>query len=81
MKVDKDKMYELYDAGLSVDEIAENCACSRNYTLYLLQKKYGKIGKIDTGKIKALWRAGWSINSIMNEMNVSEDEIRKVVLG
>ena len=80
MKVDKNKMYELYEAGHSVDEITEECSCSRNYALYILQKKYGKIGKIDTGKIRALWKAGWSINSIMYEMHMTEEEVRKVVI-
>lgn len=31
-------------------------------------------------EFSALWRAGWSINSIMYEMHLTEEEVRKVVI-
>lgn len=81
MKIDKQKLYALYEAGYSEDEIARQCGCTKNYTQDLIHRKYGKRPKYDTGKINALWKAGWSINSIMSEMNLTEEEIRKAVFG
>ena len=79
--IDKNKLYTMHEDGNTADEIAEAFGCSRGYVLNLIQRKYGKQPRFDTGKIRALWKAGWSINSIMYEMHLTEDEVRKVVLG
>ena len=78
--IDKKVLYSMYESGKTVDEIAEAMNCTRGYVLDLVQRKYGKQSRIDSGKIKALWRAGWSMNAIMKEMHMAEDEVRKVVI-
>lgn len=78
--VDKRTVYRMYEAGRTFDEIASEVGCSYNYISDLIRVKYGKQPRMDTGKIKALWRAGWSINSIMYEMHMTEEEVRKVVI-
>lgn len=78
--VDKRKVYRMYEAGHTCDEIASEAGCSYGYVSDLIRIKYGKQPRLDTGKIKALWRAGWTINSIMKEMHLDEEEVRKVVI-
>lgn len=38
-------------------------------------------GGIDKGKIRALWRAGWSIPDISDDMNLDETAIENVLRG
>ena len=38
-------------------------------------------GKVDTGKIKALHRAGWTIEAISIDTEVSEETVRNVIGG
>lgn len=77
--IDKQEVYSMYEAGHTFDEIASEVGCSYNYISDLIRMKYGKQPRMDTGKIKALWKARWTINSIMKEMHLTEEEVRKVV--
>ena len=78
--IDKKKIFAMYEAGQTCDEIASEVGCTSGYITDIVRVKYGKQPRMDTGKIKALWRAGWSINSIMKEMHLAEEEVRKVVI-
>ena len=43
--------------------------------------KRDKKEEIDKGKIRALWRAGWSIPDISDDMNLDETAIENVLRG
>ena len=78
--IDKKTVYTLYEEGQTCDEIASAMGYTSGYISDLIRLKYGKQARLDTGKIKALWRAGWAINLIMKEMHLTEDEVRRVVI-
>ena len=78
--IDKNKIYELYEIGAPLCDIAEHVGCSEGYVYDLIRKKYGKKPKRDAGRIRSLWAAGWSINQIMNDTHLTEEEVRRVVI-
>lgn len=78
--IDKQAIYDMIEAGISEEEIAAQVGCSKGYVSDLARRKYGKKPKHDTGRIKALWRAGFSINQIMEDTHLSEEEVRRVVI-
>lgn len=78
--IDRDRVYSLYENGSTSADIAAEVGGSVAYIDELIMKKYGRRPHKDVGKIKALWRAGWSINMIMDDTHLTEDEVRSVVL-
>ena len=78
--IDKNKVYELYEIGAPLCDIAEHVGCTEGYVQDLVRRKFGN-KKVDAGKIRTLWNRGWSINMIMADMGLSEKEVRKVVFG
>ena len=82
-KIDRAKAYMMYEHGCTKAEITKEIGCTVKYLEELLRKKYGSnVGrKIDTGKIRALWEAGWSINKIMADMELTEQQVREVLFN
>lgn len=81
-KLDHDKIRELYKEGYSFNEIAT--AVGAKSTLYIQQilKQSGLWTghkEIDTGKIKALRKAGWSITDIVFEMGLPAETVKEVL--
>ena len=77
------QMVELYLQGLEPDEIKEELGySSAEYITQKLRdaKVYDSSRKrIDKGKIKALRKAGWSIQDIAEEEQLPESIIREVL--
>lgn len=78
-KYDRAEMRRLYDLGMRDKEIADKIGCSEYYVTDLREnaKLPPNPEPFDEGKMKALYRAGWSIHKIADEMRVEDSEIRR----
>jgi len=76
---DRKEMRRLYDEGYTDEAIASQIGCSRLYIQDLRQRAGLEPNPepFDTGKMKALHRAGWSVHKIADEMGVEDEEIRR----
>ena len=72
-------MRRLHKEGLTDKEIAERLGCSYEH-LRKLREAAGlepNPEPFDTGKMIALFRAGWSVHKIADEMGVEDEEIKE----
>lgn len=77
-KIDRVRMIELYNQGYTPDQIAGIFGTKSGDNIEkLLRRELNR--PLPEGKIRSLWLAGWGIERIMKECNVSEEQIREVV--
>lgn len=77
-KIDRQKMLELYREGKTPDQIASIFGTKSGDHIDKLIRKELQI-KLPVGKIKSLWLAGWGIERIMEECDVTEEQIKEVI--
>lgn len=80
--LDRKKIFEMYEQGFSLMEIADAVgARSTTYIQTLIREAdgRGKVVNIDKGKIHALRKAGWSIADIVFEMGLPPEKVREVL--
>ena len=81
-KLDRQKICDLWNQGLSINEIATNVgARSISYIAQILRDAglYSGKSPIDKGKIRALRKAGWNIPAIAHEMWLPAETIKGVL--
>lgn len=82
--VNIDDLIHMYTVEkLTPQEIAEKVGYKRAESVADKLRRAGVLenGKIDTGKIKALHRAGWTVEAIAIDTEVSEETVRNVIGG
>lgn len=75
---------ELYREGKSAEEIGAATGSSPYYIRQIIKWKTGVIfdekpRRVDKGKIKALSRAGWSVDEIVYETGLRPEQITEVL--
>ena len=79
--MDCQKIVELWKQGYTVNEITDKIdAESPVYVSQILASKIGR-QKIDTGKVRALHKAGWNVGAIAFECGGSRQEILNIIQG
>lgn len=82
-RIDHEAVIRMYLEGYEIGELALIFDAKYSYIKEILVRK-GKVklrekSAIDTGKVKALRRAGWNLQSIAFELCTSVEEVRKVL--
>ena len=74
-------MIELYEQGYEPDEIGHMYGYKNGEYIRGKLRDAGvwKAERLDTGKVGALHKAGWSVRDIAIEMGTTEKQIREVV--
>jgi len=74
-------MIELYEQGWEPDEIGRMYGYKNGEYIRGKLRDAGvwKAERLDTGKVGALHKAGWSVRDIAIEMGTTEKQIREVV--
>lgn len=83
-KLDREQIYHLWQEGYSIDYITREVGSrSKGHIKNLIQLKFGPVEeqRIDSGKIFALKKAGWSAARIAEEMHLPEAEVVKILIG
>jgi len=75
-KVDHEQVQKMYADGYSTAEISEATGAKPAYVERLTREQRRAV---DCGKIRALWRAGWTVQMIMKDCNVDEETVQRVV--
>lgn len=77
-RVDKDNVVQMARDGFSVAEIADANSCKPNYVLRILNNAGIHLfkPKVDTGKIRALAKARWSIEDIAEDCECTIEEVK-----
>lgn len=80
-----ERIVKMYDEGHAINDIARAVSVSHDYVRDLLRMAGRNCFKrpLDVGKVKALLRAGWSVEKITGEFNwmYSPQEIVDAVRG
>lgn len=77
---DKQEWVRMFRSGMIVRDIADKYHVADSTVFDSLHELGIETNKdIDTGKIKALARAGWSIKDIAGDCSCMEDTVRKVL--
>lgn len=89
---DEERILEMYASGATLEVIAKEFHCTTAPIRKIVAKVYadanGKLPRgsqrevkheIDTGKIGALYAAGWSVKDIAGEMHMEAVEISKII--
>ena len=89
---DEPRILEMYASGATLEAIAKEFHCTTAPIRKIVAKVYadanGKLPhgsqrevkhEIDTGKIGALYAAGWSIKDIAGEMHMEEADVSKIL--
>lgn len=76
-KCDAVKANQMYLAGRTINEIADALGITPGFAFSLV--KPSRDGRADHGKIMALWKAGWSVDTIMRECECDEATVKAVV--
>ena len=80
VKIDREKMLQLYNEGYTPDQMASYFGTKSGKNIEsILRKELKK--PVTKGKIQSLWLAGWGIERIMKECNVTQEEVREVICG
>lgn len=82
-RIDHEAVIRMYLEGYEIDELAMIFDAKYSYIKEILLRK-GKVklrekSAIDTGKAKALRRAGWNLNAIAFELCTTVDEVKKAL--
>ena len=82
-KVKPAEVIAMYEKGYTTSEIAERYGVSRSHVRKTLSDtgKYQPENGVDKGKVRALWKAGWSIQKIMYDCECTEAEAREIIYG
>ena len=80
-KLTLQRIIELYESGMETGEIAEqNGYQNDKYIIQRLRSAgYAVVKSIDTGKVMALHRAGWSNQDIAYDMNLPINKVEGVL--
>jgi hypothetical protein len=80
-KLTLQRIIELYESGMETGEIAEqNGYQNDRYIIQRLRSAgYAVVKSIDTGKVMALHRAGWSSKDIAYDMNLPINKVEGVL--
>ena len=80
-KLTLQRIIELYESGMETGEIAEqNGYQNDKYIIQRLRSAgYAVVKSIDTGKVMALHRAGWSNKDIAYDMNLPINKVEGVL--
>lgn len=80
-KITLDKMIELYNQGHGTNDIAKMYGYKNDEYITSKLKQAGvyKANRLDTGKILALRKAGWSIKDIAMDCVASIEQIEEVL--
>lgn len=75
------KMIELYESGMDTAEIAEQNGYQNDKFIVHKLREAGYVVRrnIDTGKVMALHRAGWSNQDIAWDMNIPIEKVEGVL--
>lgn len=75
------KMIELYESGMDTAEIAEQNGYQNDKFIVHKLREAGYVVRrnIDTGKVMALHRAGWSNKDIAWDMNIPVEKVEGVL--
>lgn len=89
---DEERILEMYASGATLEAIAKEMNCTTTPIRKIVRKVYadenGKLPRgsqrqikheIDTGKIGALYAAGWDIRKIAEEMHIDAVEVSKII--
>ena len=89
---DEERILEMYTSGATLEAIAKEMNCTTAPIRKIVAKVYadanGKLPRgsqrevkheIDTGKIGALYAAGWSIKDIAGDMHMEAVEVSKII--
>lgn len=89
---DEARILDMYASGATLEAIAKEMNCTTAPIRKIVAKVYadanGKLPRgsqrevkheIDTGKIGALYAAGWSIKDIAGEMHMEEADVSKIL--
>ena len=89
---DEKKILEMYASGATLEAIAKEMNCTTAPIRKIVGKVYadenGKLPRgsqrqikqeIDTGKIGALYAAGWGVKEIAEEMRIDAVEVSKII--
>lgn len=76
-KIDIERANKMYLAGRTINEIADALDLTPSTIFTIIRES--REGRADHGKIKALWKAGWSVDTIMRECQCDEDTVKAVV--
>lgn len=80
-KLDRATIADMHRRGFNAADIALAIgARSPNYVNQII-RELSPSDYIDTGKIKALYKAGWNVWMIADECSVSTREVREIVNG
>ena len=93
VELNKAEVLKMYEDGMRITEIAKKLRCADPRVRQIVAEKYadasGRLPRrgiqemipadIDTGKISALYTAGWSIPKIADEMGMEPIDISKVL--
>lgn len=86
-KVDPVQAVRMYYEGYTIDEIADFYGVVASHVSRVLRREGVPLTlkgtetekKIDAGKIRALWKAGWSVTGIMFDCNCTKEEVEEVI--
>lgn len=75
------RMIELYESGMDTAEIAEQNGYQNDKFIIHKLREAGYVVRrnIDTGKVMALHRAGWSNQDIAWDMNIPVEKVEGVL--
>ena len=79
-KINREKMLQLYNEGYTPDQMASYFGTKSGKNIEAMLRKELK-KPVTRGKIQSLWLAGWGIERIMKECNVTQEEVREVICG
>lgn len=77
--VNKEEVIRLHKTGMKDSHIAKQIGCSAARVYNILVEKGLKKKRIDKGKVWALYRAGWSLDMISDEMSCDEERITEIL--
>ena len=80
VKINREKLLQLYNEGYTPDQMASIFGTKSGKNIEAILRKELK-KPVTNGKIKSLWLAGWGIERIMKECNVTQEEVREVICG
>ena len=80
-KLSLQRMIELYESGMDTAEIAEKNGYQNDKFIIHKLREAGYVVRrnIDTGKVMALHRAGWSNQQIAWDMNIPVSKVEGVL--
>ena len=80
-KLTLQRMIELYESGMDTAEIAEKNGYQNDKFIIHKLREAGYVVRrnIDTGKVMALHRAGWSNQEIAWDMNIPVEKVEGVL--